>query len=132
MGDVCAGPEIWRQTHGRVTHFVSSMGTTGTIMGVSRYLKERNPDVTIVGLQPEQGASIAGALAADDAAFTNACTKVSIPMFSSSCCPHKHSLTRLLFGCWIGHRIRALPNAAHMYATGMLLRLELFNPVLFL
>ncbi|MDP4548454.1 MAG: cysteine synthase CysM [Marinobacter sp.] len=54
------GPEIWEQTNGRVTHFVSSMGTTGTIMGVSRYLKERNPDVQIVGLQPEDGASIPG------------------------------------------------------------------------
>lgn len=54
------GPEIWEQTAGRITHFVSSMGTTGTIMGVSRYLKERNPDVEIVGLQPEDGASIAG------------------------------------------------------------------------
>ncbi|WP_163559822.1 cysteine synthase CysM [Halomonas sp. NO4] len=54
------GPEIWEQTEGRVTHFVSSMGTTGTIMGVSRYLKERNPAVEIVGLQPEDGASIAG------------------------------------------------------------------------
>ncbi len=64
----CAGPEIWRQTHGRVTHFVSSMGTTGTIMGVSRYLKEQNPDVSIVGLQPAQGASIAGMAAHSDAA----------------------------------------------------------------
>ncbi len=54
------GPEIWEQTEGRVTHFVSSMGTTGTIMGVSRYLKERNPDVRIIGLQPEEGASIPG------------------------------------------------------------------------
>ncbi|SDI79039.1 cysteine synthase CysM [Billgrantia gudaonensis] len=54
------GPEIWEQTQGRVTHFVSSMGTTGTIMGVSRYLKERNSAVEIVGLQPEDGASIAG------------------------------------------------------------------------
>ncbi len=54
------GPEIWAQTAGTVTHFVSSMGTTGTIMGVSRYLKERNPEVQIIGLQPEDGASIAG------------------------------------------------------------------------
>jgi cysteine synthase B len=54
------GPEIWEQTAGRVTHFVSSMGTTGTIMGVSRYLKERNPDIRIIGLQPEDGASIPG------------------------------------------------------------------------
>ena len=54
------GPEIWEQTQGKVTHFVSSMGTTGTIMGVSRYLKERNPDVRIIGLQPEDGASIPG------------------------------------------------------------------------
>ncbi|XKE46827.1 cysteine synthase CysM [Halomonas organivorans] len=54
------GPELWEQTGGTITHFVSSMGTTGTIMGVSRYLKERNPGVQIVGLQPEDGASIAG------------------------------------------------------------------------
>ncbi|WP_323751257.1 cysteine synthase CysM [Marinobacter sp.] len=54
------GPEIWEQTEGRVTHFVSSMGTTGTIMGVSRYLKECNSEVQIVGLQPEEGASIPG------------------------------------------------------------------------
>lgn len=54
------GPELWRQTDGSITHFVSSMGTTGTIMGVSRYLKECNPEVQIIGLQPEDGASIAG------------------------------------------------------------------------
>lgn len=54
------GPEIWRQTQGCVTHFVSSMGTTGTIMGVSRFLKEQNPDIQIVGLQPEDGSSIPG------------------------------------------------------------------------
>lgn len=54
------GPEIWRDTGGGVTHFVSSMGTTGTIMGVSRYLKERNPAVCIVGCQPEDGSQIPG------------------------------------------------------------------------
>jgi len=54
------GPEIWRDTHGQVTHFVSSMGTTGTIMGVSRYLKEMNQDIQIVGVQPEEGSSIPG------------------------------------------------------------------------
>ena len=54
------GPEIWRQTEGRITHFVSSMGTTGTIMGTSRYLKERNPGIEIVGLQPAEGAQIPG------------------------------------------------------------------------
>jgi cysteine synthase B len=54
------GPEIWRDTDGKVTHFISSMGTTGTIMGVSRYLKEQNPAVEIVGLQPADGAQIAG------------------------------------------------------------------------
>lgn len=54
------GPEIWRDTEGRVTHFVSAMGTTGTIMGVSRFLKERNPDVQIVGAQPEEGSQIPG------------------------------------------------------------------------
>ena len=54
------GPEIWRQTNGEVTHFVSSMGTTGTIMGVSRYLKEQNAAIQIVGLQPTDGASIPG------------------------------------------------------------------------
>lgn len=54
------GPEIWRDTAGTVTHFVSAMGTTGTIMGTSRYLKERNPAVQIVGVQPAEGASIPG------------------------------------------------------------------------
>ena len=54
------GPEIWRATDGRVTHFVSAMGTTGTITGVSRYLKERNPGVVIVGAQPTDGSSIPG------------------------------------------------------------------------
>lgn len=54
------GPEIWRDTQGRVTHFVSAMGTTGTIMGTGRYLKEQNPEVQIVGVQPEDGANIPG------------------------------------------------------------------------
>lgn len=54
------GPEIWRDTEGRVTHFVSSMGTTGTIMGCSRYLKEKNPAVQIIGCQPAEGSQIAG------------------------------------------------------------------------
>ena len=54
------GPEIWQQTHGQVTHFISSMGTTGTIMGVSRYLKEQNPKIQIVGLQPTEDAVIPG------------------------------------------------------------------------
>lgn len=54
------GPEIWRDTSGKVTHFVASMGTTGTIMGVSRYLKEQNPKVQIIGVQPEDGAQIPG------------------------------------------------------------------------
>jgi cysteine synthase B len=54
------GPEIWRDTRGTVTHFVSSMGTTGTIMGVSRYLKEQNPAVRIIGLQPKDGSRIPG------------------------------------------------------------------------
>lgn len=54
------GPEIWRDTGGKITHFVSSMGTTGTIMGTSRFLKEQNPDIQIVGLQPKEGAAIPG------------------------------------------------------------------------
>ena len=54
------GPEIWRATEGRVTHFVSSMGTTGTIMGTSRFIKEKNPGVQIVGVQPQAGACIPG------------------------------------------------------------------------
>ena len=54
------GPEIWRQTEGKITHFVSAMGTTGTLMGVSRYLKEQNPAIAMIGLQPKEGASIAG------------------------------------------------------------------------
>ena len=54
------GPEIWRDTGGRITHFVSSMGTTGTIMGCAKYLKEMNPDIQIVGVQPEEGAQIPG------------------------------------------------------------------------
>ena len=54
------GPEIWRDTGGRITHFVSSMGTTGTIMGVSRYLKEQNPAIVIIGCQPDEGSQIPG------------------------------------------------------------------------
>ncbi|AOJ68112.1 MULTISPECIES: cysteine synthase CysM [Burkholderia] len=54
------GPEIWRETEGRITHFVSAMGTTGTIMGTSQYLKERNPNIEIVGAQPEEGSRIPG------------------------------------------------------------------------
>lgn len=54
------GPEIWRDTAGKVTHFVSSMGTTGTIMGTSRYLKEQNPEIRIIGVQPEEGSQIPG------------------------------------------------------------------------
>jgi cysteine synthase B len=54
------GPEIWRDTGGTITHFVSAMGTTGTVMGVSRYLKERNPAIQIIGIQPTEGSSIAG------------------------------------------------------------------------
>ncbi len=54
------GPELWQQTQGQITHFVSAMGTTGTIMGCSRFLKEKNDDIQIVGLQPQEGASIPG------------------------------------------------------------------------
>jgi S-sulfo-L-cysteine synthase (O-acetyl-L-serine-dependent) len=57
---VGTGPEIWQQTQGQITHFVSAMGTTGTIMGTSKYLKEQNSDVQIVGLQPSDGAQIPG------------------------------------------------------------------------
>jgi len=56
------GPEVWRQTEGKITHFVSAMGTTGTLVGVSRYLKEKNPEIRVVGLQPSEGGSIAGIL----------------------------------------------------------------------
>ncbi len=54
------GPEIWRDTGGKITHFVSSMGTTGTIMGTSRFLKEQNPNIKIIGVQPEEGSQIPG------------------------------------------------------------------------
>ena len=54
------GPELWQQTDGRITHFISSMGTTGTIMGTSRFLKEKNPAIQIVGCQPEEGSQIPG------------------------------------------------------------------------
>jgi cysteine synthase B len=54
------GPEIWRDTDGKITHFVSSMGTTGTIMGVSRFLKEKNSNIKIIGVQPEEGSQIPG------------------------------------------------------------------------
>lgn len=54
------GPELWQQTDGRITHFVSAMGTTGTIMGVSKFLKQKNPEIKIIGVQPEDGSSIPG------------------------------------------------------------------------
>lgn len=54
------GPEIWRDTGGTITHFISAMGTTGTIIGVSSYLKEKNPDIKIIGVQPDEGSSIPG------------------------------------------------------------------------
>jgi cysteine synthase B len=54
------GPEIWRDTDGRITHFVSAMGTTGTIMGVSRFLKEQNPAIQVIGAQPDEGSQIPG------------------------------------------------------------------------
>ena len=60
MHEKTTGPEIWQDTNGEITHFVSAMGTTGTIMGVSRYLKSQNPDVQIVGTQPTEGSSIPG------------------------------------------------------------------------
>jgi len=53
-------PEIWRDTHGKLTHFISSMGTTGTIMGCSRFFKEQNPNIHVIGVQPEEGAQIPG------------------------------------------------------------------------
>jgi cysteine synthase B len=64
------GPEIWRDTSGRVMHFVSAMGTTGTIMGVSSFLKEQNPAVQIIGAQPEDGSSIPGIRKWPEAYFT--------------------------------------------------------------
>jgi S-sulfo-L-cysteine synthase (O-acetyl-L-serine-dependent) len=60
MHEQTTGPEIWRDTDGQVTHFVSSMGTTGTIMGVSRYLKSKNPSIQIIGAQPTDGSEIPG------------------------------------------------------------------------
>jgi cysteine synthase B len=57
---VGTGPAIWRDTGGQVTHFISAMGTTGTIMGVSRFLKQQNPQVQVIGVQPEEGAQIPG------------------------------------------------------------------------
>jgi len=67
------GPEIWRDTEGRVTHFISSMGTTGTIMGVSRYLKEKNPEIQIVGCQPAEGSQIPGIRKWPDAYLPKIC-----------------------------------------------------------
>ena len=54
------GPEIWKDTQGRITHFISSMGTTGTIVGTSQFLKEKNKDIQIIGVQPEEGSQIPG------------------------------------------------------------------------
>ena len=57
---ISTGPEIWKDTDKKITHFVSSMGTTGTIMGTSRFLKEKNPDIKIIGVQPQEGSRIPG------------------------------------------------------------------------
>jgi len=65
------GPEIWRDTEGRITHFVSAMGTTGTIMGVSRFLKEKNPAIQVIGAQPEEGSQIPGIRKWPDAYLPN-------------------------------------------------------------
>jgi cysteine synthase B len=54
------GPEIWRDTQGKVTHFVATMGTTGTIMGCSRFLKEKNPKIQVIGVQPKEGSQVPG------------------------------------------------------------------------
>ena len=54
------GPEIWKDTDGKITHFIASMGTTGTIVGTSKYLKSMNPEIKIIGVQPEEGSSIPG------------------------------------------------------------------------
>jgi len=90
------GPEIWRDSDGRVTHFVSSMGTTGTIMGCSRYLKERNPAIEIVGVQPEEGAQIPGIRKWPDAYVPGICDYARVDrMIYVSQADAEHTMRRL-------------------------------------
>jgi cysteine synthase B len=90
------GPEIWRDTRGAVTHFVSAMGTTGTIMGVSRYLKERNPAIAVVGAQPADGAQIPGIRKWPDAYLPRIYDGTRVDRLESVTQPEAETMTRRL------------------------------------
>lgn len=90
------GPEIWRDTGGSITHFVSSMGTTGTIMGTSRYLKERNPDIRIIGCQPEDGSQIPGIRKWPEAYLPRIYDRARVDQIESVCQRDAEDMTRRL------------------------------------
>lgn len=90
------GPEIWRDTGGTITHFVSSMGTTGTIMGTSRYLKERNPDIRIIGCQPEDGSQIPGIRKWPEAYLPRIYDRARVDQIESVCQRDAEDMTRRL------------------------------------
>ena len=90
------GPEIWRDTNGRVTHFISSMGTTGSIMGVSRFLKEKNPDIRIIGVQPKDGAQIPGIRKWPEAYLPKIYDKTRVDELISVGQPEAETMTRRL------------------------------------
>jgi S-sulfo-L-cysteine synthase (O-acetyl-L-serine-dependent) len=90
------GPEIWRDTQGRITHFVATMGTTGTIMGVSRFLKEKNPGIRIVGVHPAEGASVPGIRKWPDAYLPKIFDRARVDRIIEVSQPESEEMTRRL------------------------------------
>ncbi|RQW29402.1 cysteine synthase CysM [Rhodobacteraceae bacterium CH30] len=121
------GPEIWRDTAGTVTHFVSSMGTTGTIMGVSRYLKAQNPAVSVIGVQPEPGSQIPGIRKWEDAYLPKICDYARIDDLQLVSQAEAEAVARRL-ACEEG--ILAGPSSGGALAVALRLNATLENAVI--